>query len=429
MVEVGAGEGLRQIVIVVFSCLAFVSPGTVAGQTSSGESGFNKGTARTPVFGGPNSPEGQLEESGREREPAFRFPAIHDAFEPWRNWKKRMSDEHGFEFTGHYTTLYQNLSDSLTHEDTASSGVFRATAKWTLLGEGTKDTGSLVAMIDHRHKFRDIAPAGLASQAGYAGVTGTLYSDIDWAVVNLNWQQGLNDGTAGLLVGRYDPNDYMNVLGYTNPWTTFSNVAVLLDASVAFPDASWGVAGGSWFRDQWFAMGGGNDANGVVSDNLEFFDSGSEFFSWGTLGWSPTQSDRYFRNVHATFWHVDQREDAGIDSAKGVALAGNWTFNDQWMPFVRAGWSEGSAPIYNRSATAGLIYKFLFRSDLVGIGLNWGDPSTETSREQKTIEAFWRVQFAQNFSITPSVQWLIDPALNPEHDLIYVAGLRMRLAF
>jgi porin len=409
--------------------LCFGVSGVVFAQTSAAGTGFKAGSARTLPFGGPNSPDGQLDESKRIREPAFRFPAIDDAFEPWRNWKERMSGEHGFEFTGHYTTLYQTLSDSLSGEDSASSGVFRATAKWTLVGRGTKDTGSLVAMVDNRHKFRDVAPADLASQAGYAGVTGTLYSDIDWALVNLNWQQAFNDRTAGLLVGRYDPNDYMNVLGYTNPWTTFSNLAILLDASVAFPDASWGVAGGSWFRDQVMVMGGVNDANGTVTDSLEFFDGGSEFFTWGAFGWSPTQADRYFKNVHATFWHVDQREQVGIDSAKGIALAGNWTFNDHFMPFVRAGFSDGKAPIYNRSFTLGFIKKFLVRSDLVGIGFNWGDPATEALREQKTIEAFWRFQFAQNFAITPSIQWLIDPALNPERDEVGLFGLRLRLTF
>ncbi len=388
---------------------------------------YRVGYQGKPIFGGPNSPEGQLEDDDRLREPAFRFPGIYNAFEPWREWKQTLNDDGGLQFTAHYTTLAQYLSDSLTDQKKASSGVFRATAKWTLLGRNTPNTGSIVAMVDHRHNYRDLAPASLGAEAGYLGVTGTLYSDIDWALVNLNWQQGFNDGRTGLLVGRYDPNDYLNILGYVNPWTGFQNVAVLLDPSVAFPDSSWGVAGGHWMDNGTYVLGGINDANGTITDDLEFFDGGSEFFKFGEVGWSPSKEDRYLKNVNVTLWHVDERTDAGIDSGKGLALAANWTFNDRWMPFVRAGFSSGSAPLYNTSATVGFIRKFFFRSDVMGFALNWGKPSDDDLRDQTTIELFWRFQFAQNFALTPSLQLLIDPALNPEKSKVWVFGFRTRL--
>jgi porin len=390
---------------------------------------YQIGYSRRPVFGGPNSPEGQLEESDRVKEPAFRFPAIYDATEPWREWKRRRNEVNGLQISGHYTTLYQALSESIGEEDEASSGVFRTNVKWTVLGRGTADTGSIVTTVDHRHRFRDIAPADLAGEAGYAGVTGLLYNDAGGVLVNLNWQQGFKEGNIGLIAGRYDPSDYFNILGYANPWTTFSNLSVLLDSSVAYPDVGWGIGAGSWFEDQWYVLGGFNDANGKLTDDLEFYDGGAEFFKFGEIGWSPSKEERYFRNAHVTVWHVDEREDAGIDSAQGVLLAANWTFDDTWMPFVRAGFSDGGAPIYNTSATVGFIRRFAFRSDLAGIGINWGDPPASSLPEQITTEAFWRFQFAPNFAITPSVQWLIDPALNDEDDEVWVYGLRMRLTF
>jgi porin len=112
-----------------------------------------------------------------------------------------------------------------------------------------------------------------------------------------------------------------------------------------------------------------------------------------------------------------------------VAFAANWTFDDTWMTFFRAGWSEGSAPIFNRSLTAGLIRKFYYRSDTAAIGFNWGDPPDDSLPDQKTLEAFWNIQFAQNFTISPGVQLLVDPALNPDEDQIWIAGLRTRLTF
>ena len=418
----------RCVVAILFACAAPITA-FAADNAETGSDQYQSGYSTKPVFGGPNSPEGQLEEDDRVKEPAFRFPAVYDFFQPWRDWKRQQNDDHGFQLSGHYSTLYQGASESLTGEDQASGGVFRTTAKWTLLGQGTEETGSLVVMVDHRHAYRDIAPADLAGQFGYIGVTGTLYSDVDWVIPNLNWQQAFNGGDTGLLAGRYDPNDYMNILGYSNPWTAFSNVAIILDPSVAFPDSSWGVGAGHWINDQYYVLGGVNDANGTITDDLEFFEGGAEFFSWAHVGWSPSKSERYFSNVHLVAWHVDEREDAGIDSAQGIAFATNWTFNGEWMPIFRAGWSDGSAPIYNGSVTAGILKKFKFRSDVAGLGVNWGDPPSDALREQTTIEAFWNFQFAQNFAITPSFQLLLDPALNEEDDQVWVTSLRARLTF
>ena len=211
------------------------------------------GYSTKPPFGGPNSPAGQMEEADRVREPVFRFPGIYDRTEPWRDWKTRLHQEHGLQLSGHYTTLVQQISDTAPgmSEDKASSGVFRATAIWTVLGDSTQpgsDTGAISVMLDHRHAFGDLAPGDLAGQAGYVGVTGALYNDAGPVVVNLNWAQTFNDRQTALLVGRYDPSDYMNILGSVNPGATFSNLSVMLDSSVAYSDAGWGVAGGTWIR-------------------------------------------------------------------------------------------------------------------------------------------------------------------------------------
>lgn len=423
---------MRPIRLFLFVLLAWsvISRPTFAAAEPEAEisDGYKAGYSTKPSFGGPNSPEAMMEEDDRIKEPAFRFEGIHDAFKPWREWKRRQNKEHGFRISGHYASLFQGANKSMTGEDKASSGIFRVNTIWTLLGRGTKDTGSLALTVDNRHAYQNIAPAGLASEVGYAGVTGTLFSDIDWAVVNLNWQQGFNDGHTGLLVGRFDPSDYMNILGYTNPWVTFTNVAIMLDPSVSFADTSWGVGGGHWLNDQFYLSGGMSDANGALTDNLEFFDGGSELYTWANAGWSPSMAQRYSHNVHAITWHVDGREDLGTESAQGVALAANWTFDDKWMPFLRAGWSEGSTPIYNKSATIGLRRTFKYRSDTAGIGFNWGELSGDLG-EQTTVEAFWNIQFAQNLAITPSVQYLGDPALNPEDDNIWIASLRMRLTY
>ncbi len=81
----------------------------------------------------------------------------------------------------------------------------------------------------------------------------------------------------------------------------------------------------------------------------------------------------------------------------------------------------------NAAVTGGIGRVFLKRSNVVGVGVNWGSPSQSGLRDQYTTEFFYRFQLAQNFSITPSLQWLVDPALNPDTNSIWLFGLRTRL--
>ena len=82
----------------------------------------------------------------------------------------------------------------------------------------------------------------------------------------------------------------------------------------------------------------------------------------------------------------------------------------------------------NKTITGGFMRRFFgTHRDLLGLGVNWGDPSNDDLRNQYTGELFYRYQLSQNLAITPSTQLLIDPALNPDEDRIWVLGIRARL--
>jgi porin len=97
------------------------------------------------------------------------------------------------------------------------------------------------------------------------------------------------------------------------------------------------------------------------------------------------------------------------------------------MTFLKAGMSDGDAPLYESSVTVGAMHYMAARSDLVGLAVNWGDPVDKTLREQVTGELFYRLQLAQNLAVTPSVQLIIDPALNSTEDELWITGVRARL--
>ena len=102
------------------------------------------------------------------------------------------------------------------------------------------------------------------------------------------------------------------------------------------------------------------------------------------------------------------------------------------MPFARAGYAEGGGALWERSLSAGLGYFPRGAQDLLGVGLNWGRPSEDTFGsgldDQYTLEVFYRWRPLRLLTISPDLQLLFDPALNPDEDLIVVLGVRVRLA-
>ena len=380
-----------------------------------------------PGFSGPGSTTYQLDEDEAPKEPALRFPAIDRTLQPWFDAKTKLNEATGLRLGLAYPYLHQAASDAPDGaEKDAGSGIFRLSGSWTLLNRDSENTGKLVFSTDHRHRYTDIAPADLGFEAGYLGIPGTLFSDTDMILGDLNWQQVLNDGQSGIVIGRYDPNDFFDVLGYANPWTSFQNLSVLFNASIALPDWSTGIALGHWFTDQWYGFGAINDVNGTAMD-IKFFDDFDELYMTAEIGWTPARDLRFLNNVHVMAWHADEREDEGVDEGEGVTIGANWTFDETWMPFVKAGWSDGDAPLYNESVTVGAIYYVARRTDLAGFAVNWGGPVDDSLDDQITSELFYRLQLAQNLAITPSAQLILDPALNPDEDEIWFGGIRARL--
>ena len=170
-------------------------------------------------------------------------------------------------------------------------------------------------------------------------------------------------------------------------------------------------------------------------DRFENFFDESDFFSSIEMGWTSAPDRLIFDNIHATLWNTDGSEQLGVNDGWGVAGSATWYVEDQWLPFIRGGYSEDGGALLEASVSAGLGWqpKPGPGHDILGVGLNWGRPNSDSFGsgldDQWTGELFYRINLGKHFAITPNVQLLIDPALNSDEDFVGVFGLRGRLAF
>ncbi len=391
-----------------------------------------------PRFGSPDSVERILETDRSEKDSFFETQLL----EPLEGWQERMEKEHGFSIAADYSAVTVKASESLPGaDDSASSGMVRFYGRWNLTGNGESSSGALVYKWEHRHAYGDDAPSGFyLGQVGYAGLTAPPFSDQGSRFTNLYWRQSLNSGRTVLLGGFMDVTDFVDVYGLASPWLHFMNLAFSTGSgSIDLPnDASLGAAAGHIFDNNWFVIGSIVDRNGDPTDIGEGFDTffnDNEYLTSIEIGKTTGHARIALDNTHLTLWHVDEREEAGAPDGWGANFS--WTrYYERWMPFVRAGYADDSGSLLQKTVSVGLGFQpfpeYSTPGDLIGVGFNWGEIN-ETSfgkglDDQYTVEAFYRWQLTPRIAVTGDLQYLKDPALNPDEDSIWVWALRGRFA-
>ena len=374
-------------------------------------------SSREVNFSGPSSVENTFAEDDYETR-----------LQRWEDLKKEVNEKTALHYAFEYSTLAQVYGNADAGEDFSASGIARFYATWTPLNHGEKNFGHFVIRIDNRHRYTDVAPQIAGFTVGQSSINGTLYSDREWGIVNLQWSQALLDGRAGFSVGFVPADDYFHAYALANPLTHFSNLAFSTGGVTSIPDSGMAIAAASMLNDHFYFKAGVHDANGSASNpNLDVFGDW-ELYKNLEIGWTTEHERLYFDNVHLGFWHADSRDAAGVPESWGVNF--NWTHyfdNCRLMPFVRGGWSDGGAALYQTLISAGVAKSFR-KKDVLGFGMSWSDPSDKAAGQQWSNELFYRIQ-VENLALTPSMQMILNPSYRTDTDVMFVAGMRARIVF
>jgi porin len=385
-------------------------------------------------FGGPNSVPGQLADDARLEESL----TGRTLFGSYFDWKDQLREKSGLDFSLDYTAGITGATNTLGEDDAFAGGAVRFFGRWDLVGRSSGNTGTFVWKLEHRHKYTSIPPSGTAAEIGYVGVILPVLSNIGMRLTNLYWKQNLVHGRLELVAGMLDATDWLDLYALASPWTGFMNFAFATGAaSIPIPDdATIGAYVNALLTDNLYIIGGLTDSNANSTDPFNGFDTFfnvNEYFTTIELGWT-TASDRfYLDNTHITFWHADERVEAGVLSGWGANFSFAHAFDDKWMPFLRAGYAEDGGSLLQKTVSTGLGYHFGERNSLLGLGFNWGQPNEGTFGsgldDQFTVELFTRLQVMRNLQVTPDIQYIKNPARNPDANQSWVFGLRARLVF
>ncbi len=341
-----------------------------------------------------------------------------------------------FKLGADYQIVGQIASDCIGDgcEDYGVGGIARLFGSATFMRD-TSHPGSLVVRVESRDKVgTDIPPEdlGLAS-LGYIGFTAIDYSDIGLGVPELYWrQQFLGETPVEIRVGRMAPVAFFDVTPFSDNLTGFMNLSMIFSPTVTYAlPGAFGAVGYVGITESFYVLGTIMDANGEWDGSGDL--GNGEWWTGFEFGWTKQSTGGFYLldNFHISYWHQDETD--VLESGEGVSMAlSRWFADGKYGAFFRAGWAdEGrneSSAFLEKSVAAGLTTHVGKRDDYTGIAVSWGRPF-RPDRDQWSSEFFYRFQLTKKFALTPSLQLLIDPALNPEEDTIWLAALRARYAF
>jgi porin len=411
--------------------LIFASPVFAQDEEKAAVDDSQSGYSNIPVFGGPDGVSAELARNDKKRDSTFAFDGLQRAFAPYFAWKRQLNDDHGVSFGFQYYLLPQRASSSLGDDDALGS-IFRFQGTWTLFGRDGDNPGRIEWRVENRSDvFGRQSPNDLSGQIGAAALnTGFGYSSnfsTDLAV--LNWTQGFNNSTAGAAMGRLAFDVYLDAMPFQTFSRGFINRAFLLNPTIGTTGiGAIGAVAKGFITDQIWIGGQMHDGNAASGDFDWDTDEEGEWLTAVEIGWSPSFADRKKQLVQFTYWHKDARSLAGVPKGSGWAVSAAYQLNETYFPFVRFGHSDGGAGVAAEDAiSAGVEITQRF-DEIWSIGAGWANPSETTFgpglSDEWVIETSYKFQLSKNFSLTPDVQIIFNPANNPVDSSSWVVGVR-----
>jgi porin len=352
---------------------------------------------------------------------------------PYFDFQRRLLEEKGFAYSIESSTTFLGANRSLG-DKRASSGMIKLLGYWNVVGRDTPSMGRVVYKVEHRHGFTTPPPGGFGFEIGYVGLIEPPFSNQKLRLTNLYWQQKIV-GRATVNAGFVDLTDYVDVWAGASPWTGFMNFAFSTgSAAMPVPNEGLGLAGGLSMAPNLFFIAGFADMNSNPAkpgDGFDTFFNTGEYFTHAEIGWTSSPDRIYLDNVHITFWHADEMVEAGNPSGWGLNFSASF-LTGQFMPFLRGGYTEDGGSLLQKSVSTGFTFHAANGGHMAGVGLHWGEVNESSFGSnlpnQIVAEIFYRMQVSQRLAITPDVQLILNPALNPDENSIFVWGLRARLA-
>ena len=238
-------------------------------------------------------------------------------------------------------------------------------------------------------------------------------------------------GVGQFPIYNFDDSDYLN-----NQQLNFSNFILSQNGSATYPLA--GVGAWAQFDPTPTVQlaAGFQNATNVTAQTLAARGIGQYGLAWfGYAQWTPNFAGRGSAQYSLLYYQAPTVP--AQPRTRGWSLNAVQNLNSTWAVFGRANRAyEFVTPIRASYALGVAMNNPLGRSpsDQIALAFGYSDAAPPPvnqpgTRNEKVLESYWNWSVTKVLLVTPAVQYIIDPALNPARDHAWIWSLRTTLRF
>ncbi len=250
----------------------------------------------------------------------------------------------------------------------------------------------------------------------------------------LTYTHALADNRVLLSIGQFpfynfDGNPYLD-----NQQLNFNSYIFTQNGSATYAVAGLGLYAQINLTSRIQVSGGVQNATDVDGRNLTVQGLGGDSLAWfGYVQWQPEFAGLGSGQYSMVFYGVPTVPAQG--QTRGWSLSASQSLGERWAIFGRANGARGYLTPIRQSYALGVSLDDplgLHPKDQVGLALGFSQaapPPTLPSeaRNEKVLELYWNTTVFDALVITPSLQYIRDPSLQPERDGAWALSLRASL--
>jgi len=450
--EISTMRSFVALSAILVGLLGFSAPATARAQEAeSSEDNKPKPNASVPSGDGmlsdPDDPQNQLpliQERKAEKDAVFQLSPLQGAHDRMNEWNKDLKEKTGLEFGMNSNTLFQGLNGTLPDEDPwGVATTFDVVGTWELINRGQPSKGRLLFQFEGRWAYgtpgpTNLGPAGLGS-LGFTANIYAPYVPTFLPIRNFYWQHGSKKAGWAYRVGRITVDQIFSTSRHISAALTFQPISGTGPFVIGLADSGWGAAGAWYPSERVGVVGAVHDAD---SNRQDFVTPDGNLFTSIELGVQIAPQTDKAGYSKLTVWHTDGTSDGqAINGSLGppgwgfmLKLENELTADGRAIGILRYGKSFDGSALYRQLAAAHwLLYDPHFigriRNDLMGVAVNWVEPTQSGTRGETNIEVFYRFPLVPGFDTTFSYQGIINPALDLGVDFASAFSVRFRAVF
>jgi len=247
---------------------------------------------------------------------------------------------------------------------------------------------------------------------------------------------GALDGLS-VTIGQFPIYNFDGGTYNSNQQINFLNFSLSQNASETYPTASLGAYATFAPDDLWSISAGFQDAHNISGETISLHKFGKgKYTAFGSVTFSP-KIEGLGQGTYSLLYYYQPDVSEQPGSSNGWSLNLQQNIGAKWAVFGRINGAANSPVSIRQSYSLGVVYNNPFNRnalDQIGLAgavnkLNKRINGAGTRSVENVLEAYWAWGVSNFMTITPDIQFYVNPGANPDHHTATVSSIRATLMF